>query len=308
MNKKIIIILSIIILALLTYFMLSNSDESKNKNVNTTKSIESPKINLSNYNISIFLDLSDRIDTTKYPNSTMQFYKRDLGYINSIASAFKEHVVHKKIRTIDDRIQIFFDPAPDNPKINSMIKQLKIKLDKKNVTKEKIKEIEKKYSNIPFKIYQLSLSDGNYIGSDIWGFFKSKVKDYCIKDKYRNILVILTDGYIYHVNNKFMEGNKSSYIITSGINKFNLNTSDWKNKIKQNKYGFIKANNDLDNLEVLVLGINPSEKYNNPYEFDILKTYWSNWFIEMGIKKFEIKQTDLPSNLDEFIQSFILKN
>ena len=33
----------------------------------------------SNLNISVLLDLSDRIDTIKYSNPSMEFYQRDLG-------------------------------------------------------------------------------------------------------------------------------------------------------------------------------------------------------------------------------------
>jgi len=305
--KKVIIIGSVIVASAIIYFLISSSshNETETNSLSKTEIIQKKQNNI---NISILLDLSDRIDTTKYPNQTMQYYKRDLGYINSIASAFKKHLSTKKIITINDRLQMFFDPPPANPQINSMLKQLKIELTKNNITKEKLNNIKQEYNNIPPNIYKLALTDNHYIGSDTWGFFKNKVNNYCIKDGYRNILIILTDGYIYHENNKFMENNRSSYITPIGIKKFGLNKSDWNNKITNKNYGFIKANDNLNDLEILVLGINPSKKSNNPYELDVLKAYWGNWFKEMGIKKYEIKQSDLPSNLDEFIQSYILKN
>ncbi len=303
--KKVIIIGSIIAISAIIYFLIPSSDVDE---LNTTNSSEVLKKKQNNFNISILLDLSDRIDTNKYSNPTMQYYKRDLGYINSIADAFKKHLSSKKIITINDRIQMFFDPAPANPNINSMLEKTKIELNRKNITKEKLNNIKQQYKSIPPKIYKLTLNDNHYIGSDTWGFFKNKINNYCIKENYRNILIILTDGYIYHENNKFMEGNRSSYITPISIKKFVLNKSDWKEKIAKNDYGFIKANSNLNNLEVLVLGLNPSKKTGNPYELDILKSYWSNWFDEMGIKKYQIKETDLPSNLDEFIQNFILNN
>jgi len=302
--KKAIIIGGIIVVSAIIYFLIpSSSEEYLDSSGISTSEIHKKKQN--NLNISILLDLSDRIDTNKYPNQTMQYYKRDLGYINSIADAFKKHLSSKKIITINDRLQMFFDPAPSNSQINSMLKQLKIELTRKNITKEKLNGIKKEYNNIPPQIYKLALSDNNYIGSDTWGFFKNKVNNYCIKKEYRNILIILTDGYIYHENNKFMEENRSSYITPVGIKGFGLNKSNWKEKIKNDNYGFIKANENLGDLEILVLGFNPSKKSKNPYEFDVLKAYWGNWFEEMGITKYQIKQTDLPSNLNEFIQTFI---
>jgi hypothetical protein len=79
----------------------------------------------------------------------------------------------------------------------------------------------------------------------------------------------------------------------------NLTTSDFKNVIKKNGYGFVKANDDLSNLEVIVLGINPEK--GNPFEEAVIKEYWENWFKEMKIKNYQIKSADLPSNLEPII-------
>jgi hypothetical protein len=68
---------------------------------------------------------------------------------------------------------------------------------------------------------------------------------------------------------------------------------------------FIKANNDLSNLEILVLGINPDTK--NPYEDEVIKAYWAKWFEAMQVKRYEIHTTELPSNMDKIIKDFINK-
>jgi len=44
-----------------------------------------------NLNISILLDLSDRIDDKKYPNPVMSYKERDLGYIKAVAKSFQDH-------------------------------------------------------------------------------------------------------------------------------------------------------------------------------------------------------------------------
>ena len=291
--------LILIIVTLTLVSLLSCSDDSQN-----TDQIKDSRIKLktNNLNISILLDLSDRINPVKNPNKTLSYYQRDIGYINSIAKAFKQHLISKKVRKINDRIQMFVEPEPQNSKINSMLSELKIEFTKDNISKKSLSEIETKYNKISSEIYNTAIVTKEYPGSDIWGFMKYKVNDYCIKDKYRNILIILTDGYMYHENN-VIKGNRSSYLLSRTIKKYRLNKNDWQEKIKKNNYGFIKVNDNLNNLEVLVLGINPSK--NNPFEFDVIKTYWSNWFKEMGVKKFDIKQADLPSQLDEFINNFI---
>ncbi|MFA8436804.1 MAG: hypothetical protein ACEPOZ_20040 [Marinifilaceae bacterium] len=260
--------------------------------------------NRPNLNISLFLDLSDRISPSKHPNQTMEYYQRDLGYISSIATAFNVHIRNKKIIQMNDRMQVFFDPPPSNPKINGLAKKLKIELTKENVTREILSTITSNYKNFSKQIYELAITDNKYIGSDIWRFFKSNANTYCIKDGYRNVLIIFTDGYVYHKDTRLREGNKRSYLTTKVIESLGLNTSNWKHELTAKEYGFLAPTNGLSELEVLVLGINPSR--NNPYEEDVIKAYWENWLKEMGVQKFLLRTTDLPSNLDEVIQNFLL--
>jgi hypothetical protein len=267
-----------------------------------TEKITKDKSN--NLNISILLDLSDRISPGKYPNPTMEYYLRDVGYINSISEAFTDHLRSKTMRQIDDKMQVFFEPAPLNTEINFLSKNLKIDVNGKNIKKDDITKIQKIYSEDPLKIYQLAIHDDKYIGSDTWRFFKGKVNDYCIEGGYRNILIVLTDGYIFHKDTKMKEGNLTTYITPEIIAENNLNTSNWLEQITKQKLGFIKANNDLSNLEILVLGVNPNSK--NSYEEDVMKAYWSNWFDAMKVKRYVIKNADLPSNMDKIIKDFIM--
>jgi hypothetical protein len=236
----------------------------------------------------------------------MEYYLRDVGYINSVYDAFSQHIKGKKIMQMDDKLQLFFDPPPLNPDINSISKSLKIELSKANVSNELLAEIEKKYKSEPLQLYQLAIKDNNYVGSDTWTFFKNRLDDYCIDQEHRNILVILTDGYIYYKNSLMQEDNKSTWLTPERIRKDGLNNSSWSEKFNSEKFGFIKAKNDLSNLEILVLGINPNP--NNPYEEDVIKAYWTKWFEDMKVKHYEIRTTDLPSNIDKVIEDFILNH
>lgn len=258
-----------------------------------------------NYNISILLDLSDRISLQKNPNPTMEYYQRDLGYIKWVSEAFTQHLKSKRIRQIKDKMQLFFNPEPQDPEINSISQKLRITIDKNNASKELLNSINSNYALQTSKIYNSAIKDNNFIGSDIWSFFDSKVKDQCIENGDRNILVILTDGYMYYESTKMKEGNRTSFITPELIKKNSLNTKDWEEKVQNGDFGFIKANDDLSNLEVLVLGINPSRA--NPYEEKVIKAYWTKWFTEMKVKRFEIKNADLPSNMEKIIKDFILE-
>ncbi|MBN9286265.1 MULTISPECIES: hypothetical protein [unclassified Flavobacterium] len=258
-----------------------------------------------NYNVSILLDLSDRIDPVKHPDKTMEYYVRDIGYIKSVSEAFTEHVRGKRVRQANDKMQLFFDPEPSNTEINAISDKLKTKIDKDNISKELLDNVKTTYETNPLQIYELAIKEKDYPGSDIWRFFKNKVTDYCIDEDYRNILVILTDGYIFYKNSEIKEGNRTNFLLSKTIKQNGLNVSQWKEKMNNNDFGFIKANEDLSNLEVLVLGINPDSK--NPYEEDVIKAYWGKWLQEMKVKRFEIRGAELPSNMEKVIKDFINK-
>ncbi|GAA4271467.1 hypothetical protein U6A24_12845 [Aquimarina gracilis] len=257
-----------------------------------------------NLNISILLDLSDRIDPKKFPKESMEYYERDVKYIQSIAEAFNFHLRTKRINQMNDKIQLFFDPEPKSKQISNISQRLKFQIDKTSITNELLCEIDSAYATLPVEIYNQAISDNDYIGSNTWGFFKSKVKDYCIEEEFRNILIILTDGYIYHEDIKRQEGNLTSYLIPQYIRSKRLNTFDWSTKIQEKKHGFIPATQNLSNLEVLVLGLHPDK--DNPYEEDVIRTYWNNWLTAMQAKRFAIKNADLPPHMDKIIKDFIL--
>ena len=257
-----------------------------------------PPVDSNNINLSILIDLSDRIDPVTNPNPAMQYFQRDTEYIKAIEKGFLNHIKSKRIITYNDQMQIFFNPEPSDPQINDFTKELKVSFNK-DIPKSYFDSVDKKYSELPLNIYQSAIKDGKYVGSDIWEFFKNKVNDYCIKQDKRNILFILTDGYMYHENTKFAEGSKTSYLTTKLIKANNLTTSGFKDTIEKNGYGFVKANENLSNLEVIVLGINPEK--GNPFEEAVIKQYWENWFKEMKIKKYQIESADLPSNLEPII-------
>ncbi|WP_286970020.1 hypothetical protein [Flavobacterium sp. UBA4854] len=289
------------LLFLLLILVFSCKEETKKEEKETTIKTSVSE----NYNISILVDLSDRISLKKNPNPSMEIYQRDLGYIKSISEAFTEHLKSKRMRQIDDKMQLFFNPEPENAEINSISKDLRIIVTKDNASKELLNSINDNYSSKTTVIYESAIKDDKYIGSDIWNFFDSKVKDQCIDKNFRNILVILTDGYMFYEGTQIKDGNLSSYLTPQLIKQNGLNTNGWEKKFEKGNFGFIKINADLSDLDVLVLGINPSK--NNPFEEKIIKAYWTKWLSEMKIKHFEIKNADLPSNTDKIIKDFILK-
>lgn len=253
-----------------------------------------------NLNISILLDLSDRIDL---PNQQA----KDSSYILSLAKEFNTHIRKKKLGLLYDKMEVFYEPAPVNPKINQLANQLKISYMKGISKNEWIPKTLEFYGSVPSQIYKqarsVSKKEG-YAGSDTWGFFKNHVKDYCIEECRRNILVILTDGYLYHEANLRKEGNQTSYLTPQLLSQLKLNKPNWKGEIQNRDLGFIPATHNLEDLEVLVLGIQ-SQNSKHPYAQEIIETYWQNWLVKMGVKKHKIKSADLPSHIEKVIADFI---
>jgi hypothetical protein len=198
---------------------------------------------------------------------------------------------------------LFFDPEPKNTKINTISEKLKIRLDKNNISKEKLNEIRKIYADYPIQIYELAIKDKAYVGSDIWGFFKNKVADYCIEANSRNILIILTDGYIFNKGSELKDGNRTNYLLSKTIRSNKLNDAKWKEKMDAGNFGFIKAATNLSNLEVLVLGINPDTKNTN--EEAVIIAYWEKWLKEMKVNNPKVSGAELPANMEKIIKDFI---
>ncbi|MFV0506892.1 MAG: hypothetical protein ACK5L5_09330 [Bacteroidales bacterium] len=305
-NLVLVIASMTVLLSLYSCSSSNNNQDNKEASSESTAGTSENKSHITqqNLNISIFLDVSDRISPKIHPNQTMEYYQRDIGYINSVASALEHRLLRKKVNLLNDNIQLFIEPTPANREINSIIEQLKHTITKNNATKEGILNLSDKYTMLTTKLYEEALKAERYDGSDIWGFFKNNVKDYCIEENHRNILVVITDGYAYYKPSAIREGNASSYLTENYIKALKLNNSNWKTSMDEKGFGFIVANSGLENLEVLVLGVNTYD--GNPYTQDIVKAYWSNWLEAMGVQRYAIKGADIPSSLDGVIQKFIL--
>ncbi|NDI98166.1 hypothetical protein GWA97_03670 [Flavobacterium sp. LaA7.5] len=279
------------------------NDNETNYEIEENKGGQEKVKSVKNLNISFLLDLSDRIDPERHPNESMEYYLRDVAYIESVAKVFASSLKTKKTKLINDNIQLYFDPAPKNKDVNRLSDELKFNINSKNATLKLLNKIDASYSKKPLEIYKAAIKDKDYVGSDTWRFFKTNIKDYCVRENHRNILVILTDGYIFHKDSKITQGNKTSFLTPKLIKHLKLNDENWKVKIENENYGFIPANNNLSDIEILVLGINPDNR--NPYEESVIKYYWEQWFNNMKVKKYKIVTTALPSNTNQIIKDFI---
>lgn len=238
-------------------------------------------------NISIFLDLSDRLTRDMEPSQM----SRDTTIIGYILDYFKAQTLGPQILKSKNSIKVFFYPTPKSSKIATLANDLSVDISQLNGKDKRIalEDMKSKFQKSLTQIYNETLSEENWIGCDIWDFFSSKKVDIqCIRKNARNILFILTDGYLYDKNHKINEGDAYSYILPQTLQK--------------TKSSLIVKRDGLENLEVCILEINPYDIKHRDQMITILE----NWLQAMGVSKenINVSETDLPTNTRTIVKSF----
>lgn len=271
MNKKIVINVSYALFLCVIFCMIGCGEAPPPKNGHKP------------LNISIYLDLSDRLkrDTTRTQA------ERDSAIIMYLAHKIKERAEQQRILPCKDRIKVFFYPAPSDKKVAMLSEKLELDLSNTPAKEKRVRlnDFEKDFRESLSQIYNSTMSAKNWPGSDIWGFFNKNVDNYCLRKDSRNVLVILTDGYIYHEDNLRKEGNACSYIPET--------LSNPEHELLVNRKG-------LEDLEVLILEVNPKD----PKLGDLMEKILLNWLNGMGVKNSYVGFTDQPSNTRLDIDNF----
>ena len=242
-------------------------------------------------NISVYLDLSDRLIRDLTPNQTY----RDTAIINYIVDYFRSKTLGPTILKSENKMKVFFYPTPNNTEISTLAKGLSVDIgSKQGVERRKALDEMKEIFQINLaQIYEETLKEKKWVGCDIWDFFSNKkVDNLCVKNGARNIVVILTDGYIFAENNKIKEDNNAySYILPQtlaieGSSLINRRNGELKNK----------------GIEVLMLEVNPYKPDQRKKMVKILE----KWFAAMGIEKFVVAETDANlTNTQTIIKNFL---
>ena len=281
MKTRTLILLCALFIIVLNFFTACGGHNTS-ENSKTDTIVDSANKPL---NISVYLDLSDRLERQMAPSQM----DRDIAIVTYLTEIVKNHAVAQRILPSRDRIKVFLYPTPNDSKIALLSQDLEMDLSRvqPNEKKQILLEFQEKFTGRLKQIYEATMQDKNWIGSDIWGFFKKQVDAYCIREDARNIIVILTDGYLYYALNKLKDGNNYSYILPQTLSNPNS--------------GLIVAREGLDNLEVLMLEVNPYD----PKQQDQMETILQNWFSNMGVKKIYVGETDQPSNTRLIIDNFM---
>lgn len=266
-------------------------------------------------NITVLIDLSDRINSGKDERQPVQA-DRDISIINILASAIKKNVAAHGSFKSKARFSVYFHPEPSDKQIREIARKLSVSwvassdMAQARQNKQRYQQLDSNFTKGLNDIYAMAQASGVYPGSDIWRFMKDEARIKCIEPdtSYRNILVILTDGYLYYENGKQQKPNSNRYNYiergTAHFSKFR-NPNVLAAEFDQQDYGLMPASTSLNNLEVLVLECRPEETY--PQDFDIMQKYWCKWFREMGIKHAGIYKSQQPAYHEKMIAGFLRK-
>lgn len=254
-------------------------------------------------NITMLLDLSDRIDPVTSPEIPAH-HERDIANIGHITDLFVKDMASRGTFMSRSRMKVIFSPRPGDANVNILAEKLNVDLSKMDnrQKKEVYDSVTDTFADNLKKIYELAISEKKWIGSDVWRFFKNDVKDYCIQPDCRNILIIFTDGYIYHADSKDRERNRYAYLLQQNIGRYR-GAADWEQRMERDDFGLIARRTDLEDIEILVLEVSPSPKHRN--DEDMIKKVLSKWFEEMNVKRYAIFNSDLPEYTGQRIDDFI---
>lgn len=303
MNIKVVIkysvsffLLTVLLIVLFSCNSVSNEGAFEKKNVSGA--------HYKNLNITILLDLSDRISSKKNPEQ----FKKDIKFINNVLDAFKAYLNKKGVVESEDKIKLIFYPLSMDELYQEIADSLNIEFAKYDYGYRKMiyENISAVYNRQLSKLYSFAANSKVYSGSDLFNYFKHRVVDDCIlpDSNYINLLIILTDGYIYDKNSMYQQENKFSYLIPEAPHvRIFRKLNNWEEHYEKNNYGLIPLNNDLSALSVLVGEIHPVE--NSPKDFDILKKYWSEWLENQKVKKYKIIKSDINTLNRDIIFNFI---
>ncbi|MBK7383006.1 MAG: hypothetical protein IPI81_06670 [Flavobacteriales bacterium] len=237
------------------------------------------------YNITVFLDLSDRIDTSW---SYTPQWQLDTAVVMSIVERFREDTKVRKTYCAEGMIRFRADPP--NPALNPCISSTEVDFSPlKTADRAGLwKGMSAQWRSCLEGTYLAALEEGkrtHWPGSNVWGFMRDV--DSFMKPGYRNILIVLTDGEPYYEGNAKVEQGMEWANITSTRLKPYAKGSEEASLDALRKAG-VKIMNpratktELDGLEVLVLGVRPSDP-KNAHIFPMLQYLWSDLFQQMGI-------------------------
>jgi hypothetical protein len=241
-------------------------------------------------NVIIIPDLSRRITSPENPNQI----ENDILVLNTIWSSFVEYSKLKQ-DTKDKLMVDVTDIEQAKGQFSSIANELQFDLSSHKGKSNRLYFTDEKNIQFQKAVNNLYMSaKGKPLGADYIFYFRrylvNHLKKPTLYDNYINKVIIITDGYL-ELEKKQDYGNGSRWDYTEINSQLysSINIGNIKNTITSLSLNIPKLNNiDLKYTDILVCEVN-ERKTGKTKDFEILKTYWEDWFERMNANPSKIK-------------------
>ncbi len=152
------------------------------------------------------------------------------------------------------------------------------------------------------------LAKGKPLGADyrfyIRRYLGSRIKKSTLFDDFVNKVVIITDGYLEAQNKP---ADTKIYGLEKQLHE-SVTNGNTLQVITNYKLNIPKIDIDLTNTEVLICEVN-ERKAGKGFDFEILQTYWEDWFKRMNVKRMNFIPREQSNELTaKKVRDFIIIN
>ncbi len=292
-----------IVFAVFFVFLVGCKSESSEAVGKESKSAASKALN-----IVVILDTSDRISKEKHPGQV----QRDLDIVTGIVDFFEKLVRDELAESekIEYLHRLTF-VVPEQPRVPQIPLDIMEKLTiEDSGNGRSFPEFKKQKSELlpaVKKLYEFVQGHGQFTGSDIWGWFRSKAEFYLQGD--HNYIICVSDGYLNFDRDIEAKRRKGTYMRVGELR----HVENWQDKFRREGYGFLpikEENFSRYNVKFLMVEIALRREQTTGVVYtqdtDIIKEYWGTWLTSMGITDSQFIEQLNPEILQKEIKAFIL--
>jgi hypothetical protein len=334
----------VVVFFLIVILSFSNSCVQKSDSRQQSDNLANGNFNNRNnyiihYNIIFAPDLSNRITTYSKPLKDEQIIKVVLDNI------YPNILTHKRLTQQKDKFSVSFINDRLISEYNIDFNNLSIDFSKfNNQQRDRIdyimgrspQTLAQDISTFEQEVQSFySKAGDNTFGADLWSYFQSGIDNIMIHvgeepfeangktyiNKFRNILILLTDGYLeagMYGNSSCPQRNLCYDLSKTRVDEFRRafqasGEQDLQVFFDKNNYGLVPVSNpNLEELEVLVLEIYDRSLSKggsatvHPTDMEILKLFWSDWLKKSGVIRYELRPVvSSRAEVEKVILSFL---
>ena len=252
-------------------------------------------------NVIVLLDLSNRIDTNKHPRQA----EKDQVVIGNLLDVFGERQKQFGYMVSKDKFSIVFANQSD-PAFESFEFMDKLSIDMEDhMTNPKYKKKKQEIVTNCSLLYHQAVKKADS-GADIYTWLKDQYPSYHRKGKYKNKIIVLTDGYLAFDPEVSANRPKGTQINWSHFKTLRAHPKNWIEYYQRNEMGFTPIEGaDFKNTSIRLMEVEPRETNKNPHEFDLLRHFWEDWFNKMNLQGKVMKSFSDQNQLKYGLKKFI---